>query len=438
MSESELEDSEGWKRATELARVGIWQIDKSFNITYVNSCMAEMLGYSAEEIMGNNLLSFVSEDSKNVLTQCVEERGRGVGEGYEFGFLRKDGSGIFTLIAFDRIFDADGKFERGTLTAIDITKQRVTEDILKASQNAIKTIFDALSDSLSTIDSGSRISKLMNRIKELLDNNASICGVQEKEQIEDELRVHTQHLKELVEERIQELLKAERMAAIGQAAAMIAHDLRSPLQDIRLAQHFLGKLHPHERKLLSQVDRGIEYAEGVVDSLLIYSQDRRLNHQDTNMNSMLSECLRESPPPEHIKVEEKLSEVPRICVDQNQMKRVFKNLILNAIQSMANGGTLTLETKCVGDTAVISVIDIGEGISEIKQDLIWKPFYTSKPRGMGLGLSVAKHVVELHGGTIDVKSKLGEGSTFTVRIPMHKPGITTFSPLERQNVVSAK
>lgn len=421
------EDSKWWKRVVELVGVGIWQVDKNFNTTYINPCMAEMLGYFTEEIMGKNLLSFVPEDLKNMMTEHMEKMGGGVSEGYESNFLRKDGSRISPLISSDCVFDADGKFERGTLTAIDIAKQRMTEDLLKASQNALKVIFDAVSDSLFTVDSESRISRLMNRIEELMEINVSVGSVHEKERIEHELGLHAQHLKELVEERILELLKAERLAAVGQAAAMIAHDLRNPLQDIRLAQHLLGKRCPHEGKLLDQIDRNIEYADGVVDSLLIYSQDRPLNHQETNINQLLRECLREFALLEYVKVEEKLRELPSTYVDQNQMRRVFKNLILNAIQAMERGGTLTLETKLVENSIVVSVQDTGQGISEIKQGLIWKPFHTSKPRGMGLGLSIAKRIVELHGGTIDVKSKLGEGSTFTVYMPMHTPNATTLA-----------
>jgi len=420
-------DSKWWKRVVELVGVGIWQVDKNFNTTYINPCMAEMLGYFTEEIMGKNLLSFVPEDLKNMMTEHMEKRGEGVSEGNESNFLRKDGSRISPLISSDCVFDADGKFERGTLTAIDIAKQRMTEDLLKASQNALKMIFDAVSDSLFTVDSESRISRLMNRIEELMEINVSVGSVHEKERIEHELGLHAQHLKELVEERILELLKAERLAAVGQAAAMIAHDLRNPLQDIRLAQHLLGKRCPHEGKLLDQIDRNIEYADGVVDSLLIYSQDRPLNHQETNINQLLRECLREFALLEYVKVEEKLRELPSTYVDQNQMRRVFKNLILNAIQAMERGGTLTLETKLVENSIVVSVQDTGQGISEIKQGLIWKPFHTSKPRGMGLGLSIAKRIVELHGGTIDVKSKLGEGSTFTVYMPMHTPNATTLA-----------
>jgi len=434
MLDTELEDFEWWKRVLEVAGVGICKVDKNFNVTYVNARMAAMLGYSAEEMTEENLLSFVQEEWKNAMSMHLEKKD--ANEGYEFDLLRNDGSRISVLISSDCVFDADGKFEGGTFAAIEITKQKGTEELLRASRNTVETILDAISGSLRSVDGESRIAGLMNRIKELLESDAFICSVQEKQRIIDELSLHSEHLKELVEERVQELLRAERLAAVGQAAAMIAHDLRNPLQNIRLAQHLLGKHCPHEGGLLNQIDRNVAYADGVVNSLLIYSQERPLNRQETNINQLLRDSLKESAPPEHIKVEEKLREVPSIYVDQNQMKRVFQNLILNAIQAMEREGTLTLETKLVENSVVVSVQDTGQGISEIKQDSIWKPFHTSKPKGMGLGLSIAKRIVESHGGTIDVKSKLGEGTTFTVYMPMHIPSATTFGPSERQKVVS--
>jgi len=425
---SELEDLERVKRTLRFSGIGIGQVDKDFDTTYVNTRMAEILGYSAEEMIGNNLLSFVPEDMKNMIIEYLNKRD--VNEDHKFEFLRKDGNGISTLVSAIHVFDADGKFERGTIAAIDITKQKGLEDVLEASRNTLETIFTAISYSLRPVDREGRIVKLMNRIRELLDTDASICGIQEKQQIIDELRLHTEHLKELVEERVSELLKAERMAAVGQAAAMIAHDLRNPLQDIRLAQYLLGKRYPNERKLLNQIDRNVEYANGVINSLLIYSQEHPLTRKETNINKLLMECLTESALPQHIIVEKKLREVPSIYVDQNQMKRLFKNLVLNAIQAMEGGGTLALESNCVENSVVISIRDTGEGISETKQGLIWKPFYTSKAKGMGLGLSVVKRVVEMHSGTIDMESNLGKGSTFTVHIPTHKPSVTTFNHLE--------
>jgi len=423
----ELEDFERWKRVVELAGVGIWQINKNFKITYVDTRMAEMLGYSAEEMRGKNLFLFVPKDRKNMIIEFLEKNR--ASEGHESELFRKDGRRISALISFNCVFDADGKFERGTLATIDVTKQKGREDMVEACQNTLETMFNAISYSLHPVDKEGRIVKLMNRIRGLLYSDASTCGIQEKQQTIDELRLHTEHLKELVEERVSELLRAERLAAVGQTATMIAHDLRNPLQDIRLAQYLLAKHYSHEKKkkqmeLLNKIDRNVAYADEIVNSLLMYSQEISLNRKETDINQLLRECLRETAPPEHVKVEEKLMEVPNIRVDQNQMKRLFKNLILNAIQAMEGGGTLTLESNRVGSSVVFSITDTGEGLSEIKRGLIWKPFYTTKAKGMGLGLSVAKGVVEMHDGTIAVKSKLGEGSSFTVQIPISGPSVT--------------
>jgi len=438
MSDAEVVDTAEWRRVAELAGAGVCMVDENFDILYVNARMAELLGYSVAEMMSRNLLLSVPEDLKKTMISRLKDNSGGTFSYFEFTFLRKNGETISTLISSDCTFEADGRFKKGTLIIMDITKQKGAEELLGASRNTLETVFEAISGSLRPVDSEGRISELMNRIKQLLDSKELISSNEERQRTLNEIRLHTEHLKELVEERIQELLKAERLAAVGQAAAMIAHDLRNPLQDIRLAQHLLGNLYLNEgeeeklKKLLNQIDRNAAYANGIIDSLLIYSQERPLSYQETNINQLLQESLRESAPPEHIKVKENLNKVPNIFLDQNLMKRVFQNLILNAIQAMETGGTLILETKTEEDSVAVSVKDAGKGISEIEQRLIWKPFYTSKPKGMGLGLSIAKRVVEMHGGNIGIESKLGEGSTFTVHIPICTPHVTTCSPFEKK------
>jgi len=435
MSNAKAVETEQWKRAAELAGAGVCIVDENFDILYVNACLAEMLGYSVAEIMSRNLLLFVPEDLKKTMNSRMKDSNRCTFTNYEFILPRKDGSTISAFISSYCIFKAKGRFKRGTLIIRNITKEKGAEELLGASRNTLETVFNAISGSLHPVDGEGRISELMNRIKQLLENNRPICSIEEKLQILDEIRLHTEHLKELVEERIQELLKAERLVAVGQAAAMIAHDLRNPLQDIRLAHHLLGNHYLNKReeeRLLNQIDRNIAYANGIIDSLLIYSQERPLNSQKTNINQLLKESLRESAPPEHIKMKKNLNKVPNIFVDQNLMKRVFQNLILNAIQAMEKEGTITLETKSEKSSVAVSIQDTGKGISEIEMNLIWRPFYTSKSKGMGLGLPIAKRVVEMHGGTIDIESKQGEGSTFTVHIPTCTPHVTTGRPLEKK------
>jgi len=205
----------------------------------------------------------------------------------------------------------------------DITENEQTEEALRASRNRLEMIFDVVADSLYTMDQGSLIPTLVNQIKKLAKIETYVLRVEETQRIDAELKVHTEHLKELTEERMAELLKAERMAALGEAAAMIAHDLRNPLQDIRLAQYLLGKRCPHEQKLLDQIDRCVAYTDGIVENLLIYGGGKQLILKETNLNQLLRETIQESTLPKNITVEERLEELPAVYVDQNLMKRVF-------------------------------------------------------------------------------------------------------------------
>jgi len=298
----------------------------------------------------------------------------------------------------------------------DITEFKYVEEALKTSQKRLEMIFDAVAGVLYTIDQRSLGPTLVNQLKKLVRTETDMGGV-EAQRVDTEFGVHVEHLKELVEERVSELLKAERMAALGEAATKIAHDLRNPLQDIRLAQYLLRKRCSNEHKLIDQIERCVAYAEGIVENLLIHGGKKSLTLQETDVNQLLRKSVQESALPENVKVEERLTELPRVYVDQGQMKRLLQNLILNAVQAMENGGILTVESSCSEGSLVVSIQDTGVGIPEARLELIWRPFYTTKSKGIGLGLSVAKQIVEMHGGTISVKSSLGGGSNFTIRLP---------------------
>jgi signal transduction histidine kinase len=118
-------------------------------------------------------------------------------------------------------------------------------------------------------------------------------------------------------------------------------------------------------------------------------------------------------------VEDLADRLPRIFGDTNQLQQVFVNLSLNACEAMPNGGTLLISTACASDHVVIKVIDTGLGIKREHVDKIFEPFFTTKPvgKGTGLGLSVSYGIVHQHGGTLEVESQEGKGTTFTVTLP---------------------
>ena len=411
--------------------LGILILDSDFRVVWMNQTLEQYLGLRRDEVVGKDMRHLIHERIKDAFeeSETFAEKMLATYDSDTYienleCHVRPDGEREERWLKHWSQPIRSGPYTIGGRIEyyVDITEHKREEEALRASRNRFETIFDTITNSLYnvefTVDHRSLMPTLIDAIKKLINIETHTGEVEEARRIDAELNVHTSHLKELVGERLEELLKAERSAALGEAAAMVAHDLRNPLQDIHLAQYLLRKRHPDEQKLLDQIDRCVTYADEIVENLLSYSGKRQLVLQETDINQLLSNSIEESVIPKNIRLEERLDVLLRVYADQTQMKRVFKNLILNAVQAMENGGTLTVKSKQVEGTLVISFQDTGVGIPETKLGLIWRPFYSSKAKGMGLGLSNVKQIVEGHGGTINVKSELGKGSTFIIQIPV--------------------
>jgi signal transduction histidine kinase len=235
-----------------------------------------------------------------------------------------------------------------------------------------------------------------------------------------QLEGYSKHLEALVEERTRELRQAERLAAVGETAAMVGHDLRNPLQGITGAVHLLKdeSLTAEERReMLQLIQNSVEYSDGIVRDLLEYSTEIELKLTETTPKSIIAEALRAVRVPDETAIHDLSEEHPRIEVDRGRMRRVLVNLFENAIDAMPLGGTLTIGSKqSEGDVEII-VSDNGSGMPESVMKNLWKPLQTTKSKGMGLGLAICKRIVDAHGGTIIVKSKAGEGTTVTLQLP---------------------
>ncbi|MEM3562475.1 MAG: MEDS domain-containing protein [Candidatus Jordarchaeaceae archaeon] len=258
----------------------------------------------------------------------------------------------------------------------------------------------------------------------------SILDITERRKMEDELRRYSEQLEELVEERTRKLRTAERMAAIGETAAMVGHDLRNPLQvivgSVYLAKQRIKAISSPDLKkrkyelgeILQTIEDQIDYMNKIVSDLEDFARPVQPQLVETNLKQVISDTLSNITIPQnietHIEIEK---EFPILMVDPMMMKRVFSNLITNAIQAMPKGGKLTIKASKNKETLSIEISDTGEGIPEENLPKLFQPLFTTKSKGQGLGLSVCKRLVEAHGGNITVKSKLGEGSTFTIKIP---------------------
>jgi len=221
------------------------------------------------------------------------------------------------------------------------------------------------------------------------------------------------------------ILKTERLAAIGELATMVAHDLRNPLQSVTAAVYCLKKpslLKDNEKKtaLLQRVENAVDYSEKIISDLLDYSAKITLEITETTPRSIINQAFSTINIPAGIEVVDKTKNTHKVYLDVNRIRRACVNLILNALEAMPEGGTLTITSK-VGEDFELAFTDTGEGLSEDKIEKIMSPFFTTKAKGMGLGLAICKRIVEAHRGKIIVKSKLNEGTTFTLIIPLSLP-----------------
>ena len=246
-----------------------------------------------------------------------------------------------------------------------------------------------------------------------------------------ERKNYEKKLEDDVEEQTRLLRNAERMAAIGETAAMVGHDLRNPLQVIVGSLNFikrrLGSLSEEVNlpqveqieDLVEKVTRQTGYMNKIVSDLQDYAKPIVPACGETDLEELFNDMMPAIEVPGNVALSMSFEEgLPTIWADGGLLLRVFTNLVTNAIQAMPEGGDLRVECGALGGEVSVSVEDTGVGISEEAQANLFKPLITTKPKGMGLGLPVCKRMIEVHNGRIEVESEVGVGTTFTVRLPI--------------------
>jgi two-component system sensor histidine kinase HydH len=233
----------------------------------------------------------------------------------------------------------------------------------------------------------------------------------------------------------QQMKERDRLAALGEMSAGLAHEIRNPLAAIKGAVQFLdpAKLPMEDREFLEIVIEEVNRLNGVVTQFLDYSRPLKPALAPTDVNDVLERTFRllQAEVPPAIGVELALAEwLPRVNADAEQLKQVFLNLALNAFQAMPGGGRLVVSTRLArdelafwregsrkADVVEVRFRDSGPGIAADARDRIFVPFYTTKEKGTGLGLAICQRLVKAHQGTIQVRSAPGEGAEFLVALP---------------------
>jgi two-component system NtrC family sensor kinase len=417
--------------------------------------------------------------SKSVKTALKEDKIKNV----EFNLLTQIGKGLAVELSASAIKDSEKNPTSIVVTLSDITKRRLAENKLgqyskrlEENQRFLENVFAAFPDAVSVCDLNGNIIKC-NQVtldlhgysseKELIGVNLYALLLQgDCERAKKELEkvkalgsgrnleftmvrrggdefpgelsfgaiMDSSHnslglvvvTKDITDrKRLQEqLILSEKLAAVGRLAASFSHDIRNPLAVIKNSTCFLEmrlKENADEKVLkhLRILKEELNFANLMVNDLLDFTRKNPPCLEEADLNETVQFALSSVSMPENVNVTFNPGNLPKMLLDQTQLHRVCMNLFMNAVQAMPDGGKLTIQTTKNCDTAELSVTDTGVGMNEDTLGRLFTPFFTTKRNGVGLGLSISKQIVEAHGGELTVKSKQGQGSAFTIKLPIH-------------------
>lgn len=223
--------------------------------------------------------------------------------------------------------------------------------------------------------------------------------------------------------------RSERLAALGQLTAGLAHELRNPLGTMKAsAEILLQRIDPSEeipREMAGYIASEVDRTNSLITRFLDFARPVQLRMAPVDVNALLDRTVEYlsrqtpgSPPPLHKNYDPAL---PLISADAELLERVFFNLLQNALQASPEDATVTIKTRHAAGVVEVAVLDRGAGIRPEDLEQIFNPFFTTKAGGVGLGLAICAKIVDEHGGSIRVESELGRGSTFLVTLPISRP-----------------
>jgi PAS domain S-box-containing protein len=370
-SEALVQSEQKYRRLYETTQDGIMARDLQGRMIDCNQAYARMLGYSKlelEQLAAQKLIHEKWHEQREKVINEVLERGESVV--FEREYTRKDGSIFPASVRTWRLTDEGGKIVGIWSIVRDITEQK---------------------------------------------------------ELQKGLQLHAENLEKLVEERTNQLKDAERLAAIGQTAGMVGHDIRNPLQaitsDVYLLKSELGSMPQSETKervqeSLEGIENNVYYINKIVLDLQDYAGPMKPVAHKANLEDLCEELLLRKDMPENIKTSCHVEKGAKMVYsDSDVLKRILNNLVTNAVQAMPKGGDLAIHAKKELNEIIIEVQDSGEGIPEEVKPKIFAPLFTTKSKGQGFGLAVVKRMTEALGGTITFESEEGKGTKFSIRLP---------------------
>lgn len=357
----------------------IWQVDADVKYTYVSPKVKDILGYTPDEVLGKSAFDLMPKDEadKNVSVFREIVGKRSAFYGFENWNVGKDGRLVLLEMNGVPVFDDRKQLIGYRGVSRNITKRKEIEEELKLSKS--------------------------------------------------KLEEYATDLERLVEERTKQLGESERMAAIGQTAGMVGHDLRNPLQtiinELYLAKMDLEQMGDCEDKegmgeSLLKIGEEVSYMDKIVSDLQSFVRPIKANKLEVDLNEFLTAVLLQTEIPKNVQTNLQVDSGVTVFADPQLLKRVLINLVTNAVQAMPQGGILTLRAqKQTNGEVQIVVEDTGVGVPDEIKPKLFTPLFTTKSKGQGFGLGVCKRVIEAQGGTISFESQLGKGTKFKIKLP---------------------
>lgn len=317
------------------------------------------------------------------------------------------GKTIFAIVSIKPIIIENEHHK--ILTTIDITERKQLEDKLLEYNQKLEEIVKARTDELATAN------------KDLKTTNAELRSQREQLQLT---------LKKL-EEAQGQLVETEKMASLGILTAGVAHEINNPLNYIFngavAIEEYIKEKYPDDsrelRQLFDAINMGIDRTAEIVKSLNKYSRGEEKKFHECDIHEIINNCLTmlTNQYKNRIEIDKNYrKDLPQIMGREGKLHQAFLNIILNAIQSIEDKGTITIRTEEADGNIKVSVRDTGSGIPKENMKNIFDPFFTTKDpgKGTGLGLSITRRIIQEHGGSINCKSKFKEGSEFIINLPL--------------------